>query len=205
MKKALIINVLIIVLVASLSIAATFAYFSGTDQSKYAEVTTAKVAVGGTAGFPLEFLKLLPGDTQTKIIRIENKGDVLEDFYVQMIADSLGHTNFCYNDTYSVYKPMIWLTIKDSGDNVKYSDWICKLYSANLTNEGMAIAKLADDVPGGESRDFRLDLTLSTAAGNAYQSGFNIDYVNIIGVQYNGPAPVPATGKIWPDGDPAYE
>lgn len=202
MKKALLINVLVIVLVASLSIAATFAYFSGTDQSKYAEVTTAKVGVGGVDGYPLEFKNLLPGDTQSKWISIQNAGTVAEDFYVQMKYDDLAHMNFCYAGE---FKPMIWITIKDQWGIVKYDNWICYLYSYNAYDEGMLIPKLADDVPAGETRSFEILMTLSTSAGNAFQNGYNYDYINLIGVQWNGPVPQPAEQKFWPVGDPNYE
>jgi predicted ribosomally synthesized peptide with SipW-like signal peptide len=201
MKKAIFVNVLIIVLVASLSVAATFAYFSGTDQSKYAEVTTAKVAVGGVDGFPLTFSNLLPGDTQAKWIGIQNGGNVKEDFYVQMKYDTLDHMNFCYDGAFS---PKLWLTIKDEGANVVYDNWICYLYSYNAYGEGMLIPKLADDVPAGGTRWFELSLTLSPTAGNEYQNGYNYDYLNLIGVQYNGPAPIPAAMQYWPEGDPNY-
>lgn len=198
MKKALLINVLIIVLVASLSIAATFAYFSSTDQSKYADVTTAKVGVGGVDGFPLEFKNLLPGDTQTKDIYIQNKGNVPEDFYVQMKFDELDHMNFCYPTS------MVTLTIKDEWGNVMYNDSICYLYSYS-DDIPMWIPKLADDVPADGIRKFAISMTLATSAGNAFQDGRNFDYINLIGVQYNGPAPVAAEGKFWPVGDPNYE
>jgi predicted ribosomally synthesized peptide with SipW-like signal peptide len=199
MKKALIINVLIIVLVASLSIAATFAYFSGVDQSKYADVTTAKVGVGGTDGFPLEFFKLLPGDTQTKDIYIQNIGNVPEDFYVQMMYDDLAHMNFCYP------KNVVMLSIKDEWNNDLYTGSICNLYSYSDDVYPMWIPKLADDVPANGIRKFTVSMTLAPSAGNFYQNGRNFDYINLIGVQWNGPAPVAAEGKFWPVGDPNYE
>jgi predicted ribosomally synthesized peptide with SipW-like signal peptide len=202
MKKALIINVLIIVLVASLSIAATFAYFSGVDQSKYADVSTAKVGVNGTYGFNLSFSNLLPGDTQTQRIGIKNVGTAKEDFYVQMLYDNEAHMNFCYDNG---WKPMVWVTIKDEWGNVKYDNWICFLYSYNAYGEGMQIPKLAEDVDPETTRYFDILMTLSPTAGNAYQNGFNRDFINLIGVQWNGPAPQPVTQKFWPDGDPNYQ
>jgi hypothetical protein len=53
------------------------------------------------------------------------------------------------------------------------------------------IAKIGDNVVAGGWKHLRVDLTLAASAGNAYQGGTNTDFVHLIAVQYNGPAPVP--------------
>jgi predicted ribosomally synthesized peptide with SipW-like signal peptide len=203
MKKALLINVLIIVLVASLSIAATFAYFSGNDKTQYAEITMAKVGVNSVGTFPLQFTNMLPGETQTKSFGIYNAGNVKEDFYVQMVYDlSTTDKNFCYVPTFD--PSLAILTIKDQWGTVMYNNSICYLYSWSAA-DGMAIPNLAMGVDPYTTRTFQVSLTLSPKLGNAFQGAYNADYINMIGVQANGPAPKPVEKNIWPDGDSNYQ
>lgn len=199
MKKSLLINILIIVLVAAVSIGATYAYFSGQDMNHETRVDTAKIAIDAksTAGFPLIFQDLLPGDwVAAPLIEVQNTGDAAADFYIQLIGkDYANETNFC-----TTSDDILWIKIQETGPgggtvlNETYYGKICYLYPY-LT--GAVIPKLANDVPAGQSRYFKVSLYLATTAGNEYADAYNQDLMNFIAVQYNGPAPA-VDNPTWP-------
>lgn len=208
MKKLLVVNVIVILAVVALTAGATYAYFSAQDQTKQAEITTAKLGVEGVFSTPLSFPKMLPGDSVVKWIAIKNtSADAYEDFYLQMIPESpSGDTNFCYKKDGAnwLWDPKVWLKIED-GSTVRYDNWICFLYPVNNAGEGgKVIAMLADDVAPGASKTLKVTLTLSTTTGNFFQDKNNKDTMNLIAVQWNGPAPQVSYGQVWPNGDANY-
>jgi len=209
MKRLLFLNVIVIVLVIALTAGATFAYFSAQDTSHSAKITTAKLGVVGWFSTPLMFPSMLPGDSVTQTIQIQNtSADAKEDFYLQMEPESPGgDTNFCYEHDVTGwhFTPKAWLKIVEEGTTVRYDNWICYLYPVNLAGEGgKTIALLSDDVNPGQLKTYTVTLTLSPTTGNAFQGKTNEDKIHLIAVQYNGPAPVTVIGSMWPVGDGNY-
>ncbi len=210
MKKSIFLSVVVIVLVLALSAAVTWAYFSGTKDES-ATITTATIGIDGTWNFPLQFLNMLPGETQSKEVAVANGGSREADFYVQMLSTS-GGTNFC---TPNDYLDIVIQEINGWGGGVVgtwYSGSICPLFPGW---SGSVIAKVGNDVSPGGVKYYRVSLILDPAAGNAYQGASNTDTVHLIAVQYNGPAPIPdkqggTTQDAWPadttapDDDPNY-
>jgi predicted ribosomally synthesized peptide with SipW-like signal peptide len=197
--KRILAAALVIVVVSALVTGGTIAYFSGTaDQNT--TVTTATINIGGAANFPLDFLNMLPGESQSKEVAVQNGGSRPADLYVQLLSTSDG-TNFCVpNDVLRVKIQQIngW---GGAVIGTWYNDSICKLFPGW---SGSTIAKVADNVAAGDWAYFRVTLTLDATAGNAYQGASNTDTVHMIAVQYDGPAPVPdndggASQAAWPD------
>jgi hypothetical protein len=175
-------SVAIIALVAALGVGATIAYFSGT-QDRTATIATATIGVN-SEGLPYTFPNMLPGETQSRNVNVKNESTAQGDLFVQMLGtpSPSGEANFCQPD------PVLWIAIYNlDTSSYVYSGWICNLYPGH---DGSTIPKLADDVGAGGWAHLRVDLTLSTEAGNEYQNKSNTDTVHFIAVQYNGPAPI---------------
>jgi hypothetical protein len=208
--KRILLAALTIMVVSALVVGGTIAYFSGTaDQNT--SVTTATINIGGAVNFPLDFLNMLPGESQSKEVAVQNGGSRSADLYVQLLSTS-GGTNFCTpNDVLDVTIQQIngW---GGGVINTWYNDSICKLFPGWSSS---TIAKVAEDVAAYGWAYFRVTLTLDATAGNAYQGASNTDTVHLIAVQYDGPPPVPdkqggAIQDAWPndttlpDDDPNY-
>ena len=181
MKKSLILSILVIALVIALTAGATWAYFSSTI-NRTTTITTAKIAIGSTTGFPLSFSNLLPAEPQSLDVTIQNTGNREADFYVQLISDGSG-LDFC--------NPSDVLDVRIEDLDVGgdwYSGSICNLFPGW---DGSTIAKIGENVSAGTTKNYRIHLTLDPLAGNAYQDASNSDIVHLIAVQYNGPAPIP--------------
>jgi len=93
MKKTIFFSGLMILLVVVLTAAVTWAYFSNTE-NQTTTITTALIDLDATAGFPLTFSLLLPGETQYQDVAVKNIGNRDADFYVQLLSDGSG-TDFC--------------------------------------------------------------------------------------------------------------
>lgn len=205
MNRRIAFSLLVIVVVIALTAAVTWAYFSGT-QTKSTTITTATISLSGTAGFPLNFSNMLPGETQSKDVNVKNTGNRSADFYVQLLSSGAG-TNFC--------SPAQVLNVRiedlDVGGNW-YNGSICDLFPGW---SGSKIVKVGEDVGSLVTKHYRVHLTLAATADNTYQGASTTDTVHLIAVQYDGPAPKPDKqgGTIqdaWPndttlpDDDPNY-
>jgi hypothetical protein len=199
-------HLFLILAVIAITATLTWAYFYAT-QDKKATITTAKINLNATAGFPLTFCDMLPGESKSQEVEIKNTGSREADFYVQMIGlvDSVD-TNFC------IPNRVLNLTIQEltgSGGTVAktwYNDSICKLYPHE---SDAVIAKIANDVPKDATMYYKITLKLDATASNSLQNGYNQDTVHLIAVQYNGLAPVPDPEqkyphRPWPTADPHY-
>jgi len=195
----------VLVAVVALTATATWAWFYSTE-NQGASITTGTILLHGSAGFPLAVTAMLPGESQSKEVTIQNLGSAAADFYVQLIEyDDGTNTNFCIPDRVLNIKIQRLDTPAGTVLESWYDDTICKLYPHEAD---AIIAKIADDVPAGADRYYRITLTLATSAGNSLQGGGNTDTVHLIATQYNGPAPVPNAPVYphtpWPIGDPNY-
>jgi predicted ribosomally synthesized peptide with SipW-like signal peptide len=180
-KKTIALNVLLILVVIALTATATWAYFSNT-KDKTATISAATIVIDGTAGFPLAFENMLPGETLPKDITIKNGGTREADFFVQMIGNEEGY-NFCYPT------PVLNIKIYDLNTGaVWYDNTICDLYPGHGTSK---IVKIGDNIAVGGQKDLRISLTLAATAGNEFQGKSNTDTVHLIAVQYDGPSPIP--------------
>ena len=91
---------------------------------------------------------------------------------------------------------VLWVKIENlTAGQTMYDNWVCYLVPGWAYAQ---IAKLADDVPVNAVIHFRVSVTLATTADNSYMDKSNAEKVNLIAVQYNGPAPIP-------DNDGMYE
>lgn len=201
---------LVIIVVSALVTGGTLAYFSST-RDENVTVSTATIAVGETWNFPLIFSNLLPGETLSQDVSIKNTGNRDVDIYFQLLGDDgAGEINFCIPDK------VLNVSVYDLDAGVwRYSGSVCDLYPGQASS---VMPKLADNLPPGAWKNLRVYVTLSASAGNAYQNGTNKDLVHIVGVQFNGPAPIPnkqgfesgAYKDGWPldnytpDDDPNY-
>jgi len=210
MKKTILINGLIILVVVALAVGATWAWFSAQNTTEYATVSTAKLGIDEVHSFPLEFTNMLPGQTIAKDFWLVNEGNVKEDFYFQMIPDaSETGFNFCYDTSKNPMEPwdpaVLYIWVVDD-DNIWWVNGanLCKLYPID---SDAFIAKIADDVPAGATKHFVLYIKLHESADNKFQDKSNSDFINFIAVQYDGPAPQSGHGlpfQVWPEGDPNY-
>lgn len=184
-----------VIALMALTYAATSAYFSGTATST-TSISTATIGVQPWSGLPLSFSNLLPGESQEETVQVKNSSTAKADFYTQLISDGNG-TNFCAT------AGTVNLKIDNvSAGTTQYNGDICNLFPGW---GGSMIAKTADDVAAGAVVTFKVTVTLNPTAGNAYQGANNTDWVKLIAVQYNGPAPVPdPAGAAWPAADPNY-
>jgi hypothetical protein len=196
MKKSIFVSGIVIVLILAFTTVATFAYFSGTD-TKTAKITTASIDIGGTSGFQLKFENLLPGESASKEFSLKNLGTREADFYFQMIGDPAdnsppGEMNFC-NKSLGKEAVHIWVQeLTGSGGNL-VKNWvsgvsICDLYPGHGDS---LIAKIGNDVGVNSTVFYKATIKLNAEAGNEYNGGSNTDFVNLIAVQFNGPAPMP--------------
>lgn len=186
-----------VIALMAMTYAATSAYFSGTATTT-TSISTATIGVQPWSGFPLNYSNLLPGESQEATVQVKNNSTAKADFFTQLISDGSG-TNFCATPGNLFVK-----IVNVNEGATRYNGDICNLFPGW---SGSTIAKTADDVAAGAVITFKVTLTLSTSAGNALQGANNADYVNLIAVQYNGPAPVAQTaspGAAWPAGDSNY-
>jgi predicted ribosomally synthesized peptide with SipW-like signal peptide len=208
MKKVLVINLIVVLLIVALTATATWAYFSS-SASRSATISTANIAIGQTWKFPLVYEKMIPDMWQAKEVAIENGSNVAADFYLQMLPDeNSGEVNFCYAEKGKVLDIKIEEISGWDGTVVKtwYSGSICDLYPVA---DGARIAKIGDEIGPKGIRYFRLNLYLKPAADNTYMNKTNQDIVHLIAVQSNGPAPAVVNPQypdwpVWPEGDPNY-
>ncbi len=197
----------VIAVIVTLTVGATVAYFSGTE-NQTATISTATIDLDATSGFPLSFTDMLPGETQSLDVTVKNVGDRAADFYVQMLSDGAG-VDFCNpNDVLDV-------RVDNLSDGwTGYNASICNLFPGW---SGSTIAKIADNVAAGVTKTFRISVALDPTAGNVYQNASNADVVHLIAVQFDGSAPVPDNDggatvpqAAWPndpfadDDDPNY-
>jgi hypothetical protein len=184
--------------IAALGVNGTLTWFNSVE-SQIGTVTTATIKAQGTAGFPITMNNLLPSDPQSTTVKVKNTGTATADFHVQLVSDGAG-MDFC--------NPSAVLDMKIenlSAGTTPYNGSICNLYPGHGAS---VIPRIADNVPAGVEHTFKITLHLSSSAGNAYQGGSNTDWVNLIAVQYNGPAPIPDndggfTQCAWPVDGPS--
>lgn len=210
MLKKIAPNLLAILIVLVLTTVGTLAYFYGTAD-RGATITTANIGIGETSGFPLTFDNILPGESKSARVSMTNTGSAAADFYLQMIGVPTDpeETNFC-NPTEVLNLRVREMTGPGTGAtvvNTWYNGSICPLYPHDPSS---VIPKIADDVPAGAARYYEVRLTLDPLAGNEYANANNADTAHLIAVQYDGPAPVPDPGHVyphnpWPHGDTNYE
>lgn len=186
----LVASLVVAVTVASLAIVGTLAYFSGTS-TQNVTLTTATISIGNPGGFPLNFTNMLPGETITQNVSIQNTGNRAVDVYFQLRDNGPSNINLCTPDTGTVLTVSAWW-----GDNV------CKLYPG--WGESV-IAKIADNLPAGDTATRTVSLALPVTLGNAYQGLYANNVAHLIAVQTGAPAPVPdPAGALWPAGDSNY-
>jgi len=197
MRKVMLAGLVVVVVmatVAAFGVKGTLTWFSGT-QNHDQSVTTATIDLDGVVGFPITISNLMPSETQTVTVKVENVGTGTADFYVQMIS-SAGGKNFCVPDD------VLDIKIRNVTDG-----WtpyplasICPLFPGWSES---TIVKIANDVAPGAAKWFDIDVHLSTDAGNYYQNVSRTDTTRLIAVQSNGPAPIPdddggLTQCAWP-------
>jgi hypothetical protein len=206
MFKRLAPHLFLILAVIAITATVTWAYFYAT-QDKEAKISTASINLSATAGFPMTFCDMLPGESKSQEVRIKNTGSREADFYVQMIELKDGvDTNFCIPNR--VLNLMVQELDGPGGSvvNTWYNKTICRLYPHETDS---LIAKIADDVPKNATVYYKVTLTLAPNADNSLQNGYNKDTVHLIAVQYDGPAPIPDPSHAhphnpWPTNDPNY-
>lgn len=210
MKKSIFFSAMVIVLVLAFTAVATFAYFSAT-KDETATITTARVGIGATDGFPLEFTNLLPGESQTQQFAITVGGNKPVDLYFQMIGTWEGK-NFCIPDK------VLNLKVEDLAGNVYWDGSICPLYPGQSEDTekptGLPdfiypvsqIAPLGSNVADGATKKYKATITLASTAGNDYMGASKKDYIHLIAVQTGAPKPKPdrqgfAYGPLFSDWD----
>ncbi len=201
-KKLILINLLLILAVIAGTATVTFAYFSST-RTESLTLNTARVGINETSNFPLRFENLLPGEWKSQAVAVRNTGSVAADFYLQMEPEWNAETNFCTGPQGEVFTTRVE-AVDASGNGLGevFSGSLCDLYPL----DGSAvIARLASEVSVGEWRYFRVSLKLNEDVNNDYyMNAANTDRARLIAVQHGAPAPQPAAGKLWPEGDPNY-
>jgi len=217
MKKSVLLSALVILAVVALTATVTWAYFSS-NTTETATLTTALIGIGETGGFPINFDKVLPGESKVLEFSAKNIGNREADFYAQMVGwtgdeSNPAYLNFCLG---SLGFNAVRVTVQelDTAGGTPMVTWInneqiCNLYPGHSAS---VIRQIANDVGVGVRKYYRITLTLNAFAGNEYMNKFNTDYVNLIAVQYNGPNPMPDKDSYysaWPtdtgtDDDPNY-
>lgn len=184
MRKVMLAGLMVVVVmatVAAFGVKGTLTWFSGTE-NRTQSVTTATIDLTATEGVPIIISNLMPSDTQTVSIWVQNIGTGKADFYVQMISSG-GEPNFCD-------PPVLDIKIRNVTD--LWTPYplasICPLFPGWT---GSTIVMIADNVDPDAVKKFDIDVHLSTDAGNDYQNVSRSDTFRLIAVQHNGPAPIP--------------
>ncbi|MFN2237395.1 MAG: hypothetical protein ACK2U1_24450 [Anaerolineales bacterium] len=212
MKKSIFISGMAIMLVVAFTAVATFAYFGNTREEE-ATISTAKIEIGQTSNFPLEFTNMLPGEVKSQNVAIYNSSTTAADLFFQMLAKPAeGEANFCLDLSEDPPVPDEVLDIRiknrDTGNWIFNWKSICPLYPGQPNS---IIQKLGDDLPPNTWLKLTVEVRLTGDAGNDLQNSTNTDIVHLIAVQYNGPAPKPVkTGfptviEPWPKDDDNYD
>ncbi len=200
-RQKLLLSAVAFVAIAALTVVGTLAYFTGTrDES--GTLTTATIQIGDVANFPIQFTNMLPGESQTVTVSVQNGSNRHADFYVQLQTASGTTLNFCTPNANVV------LTISGGW----YNGDICNLYPGW---SGSQIVKFADDVSPGAWVSRNVTITLPgdlPGDDSAYEGGTVNNTVHLIAIQYNGPAPIAdkdSPGQLFPadggnDDDPNY-
>jgi hypothetical protein len=207
MKKSIFLSGMVIVLVLAFTAVATFAYFSGTTEET-AKITTASINIGGTAGFPLNFLNMLPGEEMSLDFRVRNTGNRPADFYFQLVGENsdsgnANYMNYCQEG--SLGFDTFYLTVREldgpGGSPVKKwvdEEKVCNLYPGHPES---IIAKIGINVDALEYKYYRTTVKFNELAGNEYQAKSNWDIVNLIALQQGAPPPEPdptSPYSAWP-------
>ncbi|MDD5371490.1 MAG: SipW-dependent-type signal peptide-containing protein [Anaerolineaceae bacterium] len=174
-KKAYFSFIAVVIILAMVA-AGTFAYFSNT-KTLALNTTTAKVQVGDTTGFPLEFNNLLPGILSSwKETTVKNASTVPVDLYFGLKAVG-GNCDLIHPDVLHVVI-QLW----------NGSDWV-NVYNSDGISLFAAWQKISEDMPEGQTYTFRAAAQLASTAGNEYQNCWINNQVFLHAVQYNGTAP----------------
>jgi predicted ribosomally synthesized peptide with SipW-like signal peptide len=218
-NKRIVFSMLLIVAIVAATATVTWAWFSA-NRTEAATITTARIGIGETSGFPLTFSNMLPGEVMSVEFSVKNTGNRDADFYSQLVGyttddenNNPRYMNFCLGTLGDEALRVSIHELDAAGGDVVYT-WvnnakICNMYPGHPNS---VIHKIGDDVALGIRKYYQVDVKLAAAAGNDYMDKLNTDYVNLIAVQYNGPAPQPDRDSYysaWPtdiddDDDPNY-
>jgi predicted ribosomally synthesized peptide with SipW-like signal peptide len=189
-NRRVLLGVLVVVAIIALTATATYAYFSGTDNSgNDVTVALATIGVQATAGMPVELRGLLPGESSAdKIFTVQNTGTAPIDVYAWLVGtydaqwNGLDEANFCQPQPFGV-KATIW----NEAQAWLYNDDVCGLFPIS---NGKAL-RLVSGLQPGASASFGLRLTLPTTLGNQWQGAWNVSPVTFMATQV-GVAPTGA-------------
>ena len=174
-------SVAVIALVATISVGATIAYFSGT------RIRPARSPRRRSASIPT--VSRSPSRTCCRVRRSHRRSGSRTPAPRRATCSSRCSattretgTNFCSRPA------VLNIGIYDLDlSGYWYNGTNCDLYPGQGSS---VIVKIGDDVAAGGWAHLQIELTLASSAGNAYQGGSNTDFVHLIAVQYNGPAPI---------------
>jgi hypothetical protein len=180
-NRRVLLGVLVVVAVVALTATATYAYFSGFDNTgNNVTMTMATIGVESIGGFPLELRELLPGQTTAeKDFTVKNTGSAPIDVYAWLVGTdndpvSWGtEANFCSTDVGA--RVRIW---NSSAVDLFNSD-VCNLFPIS----GGKAVKLVGSLAPGDSATFGIALTLPTTLGNAFQGLYNVSPVTFMATQ----------------------
>lgn len=201
-KKLIFINVLLILAVVAATTTVTFAYFSSTRQESFT-INTARIGIDETWNFPLKFDNLLPGQPKEQIAALRNTGTTPSDFYLQMDPGQAASQGLC-DGTRNALTQMRIEAVDASGTHLAdvYSGSLCQLYASD---SNPVIPLLSSNVPVNDWRYFRFTLQLDASLSDPnLMGGASNTTTRLIATQHNAPAPLPAAGMLWPEGDPNY-
>jgi len=173
MKKSIFLIGFVLFLVIALTATTTWAFFTNT-KSETLEMTTAKVLVGSTTGFPLQFFNLVPGVwTDFKQTTVNNASTIPIDLYFGLKHVS-GNCDLIHPDVLTVdvqwWDGSSWQGIYYGGAEPLFASW----------------HKVAEDMPAGHTWTYRTRVLLDVNVNNSYQDCWLSNTLFIHAVQWTG-------------------